>query len=270
MKLLDLFRLNQKVQSSDSSHLGEYEKLNRLTDELDIKDGFVIDIAASDGYSQSSTLGYFRRAGWSGLAVEMDPVKFSKLSFLYANYPTAKLARNRVTPYNIKSLLSAYEVPKDISVLNLDIDSYDLYVIEEMLKADYKPKIISMEVNEKIPSGIFFTVDFDDAHYWQVDHFYGCSLDAASLTVKPFGYILYALEYNNAIFLRDDLADGVFEDLSAENAYNIGYRNAANRKELFYYNSDVDEWLDLSTDDCIDSIREHFKKYEGKYTLRRV
>jgi hypothetical protein len=200
----------------------------------------------------------------------MDPIKFSKLSFLYANYPNAKLARNRVTPYNIKSLLDAYEVPQDISVLNLDIDSYDLYVIEQMLKADYKPKIISMEVNEKIPSGIFFTVDYDDKHYWQGDHFYGCSLDAASIVVKPFGYILYSLKFNNAIFVRDDLVSNNYSDLTAENAYNLGYRNVVNREELFPYNADVDHWLHSNTDDSIESIREYFKKYEGKFTLRKV
>jgi hypothetical protein len=237
---------------------------------IHIDNGFVIDIAASDGYSQSCTLGFFRRKGWSGLAVEMDPNKFSKLSFLYANYTNAKLARNRVTPNNIKSLLDAYEVPKDISILNLDIDSYDLYVIREMLKADYKPKIISMEVNEKIPSGIFFTVDYDDKHYWQGDHFYGCSIDAASSVVKPFGYILYSMEYNNAIFIRDDLISNDFSDLTAENAYIIGYKNQANRKKLFPWNSNVEQWLHSNTDDSIDLIREYFKKYEGKFTLRKA
>jgi hypothetical protein len=257
-KLIDLFRLNQKVSNfSDGQSHGEYEILNDLTNKLDINNGFVIDIAASDGYSQSCTLGFFRRAGWSGLAVEMDPIKFSSLSFLYANYPNVKLAKNRVTPNNIKSLLDAFEVPKDISVLNLDIDSYDLYVIEQMLKADYRPSIISMEVNEKIPSGIFFTVDYDDEHYWKADHFYGCSIDAASIVVKPFGYILY-LSSNNYL------------DLTAENAYNLGYKNVVNREELFPYNADVDHWLHSNTDVSIDSIREYFKKYEGKFTLRKV
>jgi len=270
-RLIDIFRLNQKAEhGSDDSSYGEYETLNQLANELNLDNGFVVDIAASDGFSQSCTFGFFCRIGWSGLAVEMDPIKFSKLSFLYANFPDAKLARTRVTPDNISSLLDAYEVPKDISVLNLDIDSYDLHVIERVLKADYKPKIISMEVNEKIPSGIFFTVNYDDQHYWQVDHFYGCSIDAASIVIKPFGYILYALKLNNAIFVRDDLISNNYLDLTAENAYNIGYRNVVNREELFPFNADVDHWLHLNIDDSINSIREYFKKYEGKFTLRKV
>src|SRR6202043_16319 len=98
------------------------------------------------------------------------------------------------------------EVPSDFTLLNLDIDSYDLHVIGELLKGDFRPKIISMEINEKIPPPLFFSVNFDDAHYWRGDHFYGCSLSAAASVVKPYGYKLESLQSNNAIFVRDDVA----------------------------------------------------------------
>ncbi len=270
-RLNDIYNINAKAQTdADPSFAGEYHLLNLLTDRLNITNGFVIDIAASDGYTQSCTLGFFRREGWSGLAVEMNPISFSKLSFIYAVFPNAKLARCRVTPGNIKPLLDSFEVPKDISVINLDIDSYDLYVIEEMLKANYKPRLISMEINEKIPAGIFFTVEFNDKHYWQNDHFFGCSIDAACSVVKPFGYILYKMEYNNAIFIRGDLISNSFADLTPENAYNLGYKSRPNRKELFPWNADVEQWLHSSIDDSVVLIREYFKKYDGKFKLSKV
>ena len=270
-RLNNIYNINAKAQAEvDPSFAGEYHLLNLLTDSLNITNGFVIDIAASDGCTQSCTLGFFRRDGWSGLAVEMNPINFSKLAFIYAVFPNAKLARCRVTPKNIKPLLDSYEVPKDISVLNLDIDSYDLYVIEEILKANYKPKIISMEINEKVPAGIFFTVEYSDKHYWQNDHFFGCSIDAACSVVKPFGYILYKMEYNNAIFLRDDLLSNGFADLTPEKAYELGYKSRPNRKELFPWNADVEQWLHSSIDDSIVSIREYFQKYDGKFKLSKV
>ena len=269
-KILHICYLSWKAKAGDGSFAGEYEVLDELATKLNIKNGFVIDVAASDGYSQSCTLGFFRRKGWSGLAVEMDPDKFAKLSFIYSSFRNAKLARNRVTPNNIKSLLESYEVPKDISILNLDIDSYDLYVIEKMLQEDYKPKIISMEINEKIPPGIFFTVDYDDDHYWQADHFYGCSIEAACSVVKPFGYILHKMEWNNAIFVRDDSLCDDFIDLTAEDAYNSGYLNKTNRKDKFYFNSDVEHWLHLDSSDAINEIRLYFGKYKGQFTLRQI
>ena len=270
-RLNDIYNINAEAQTdADLSFAGEYHLLNLLTDKLKITNGFVIDIAANDGCTQSCTLGFFRRDGWSGLAVEMNPINFSKLAFIYAVFPNAKLARCRVTPKNIKPLLDSYEVPRDISVLNLDIDSYDLYVIEEILKANYKPRLISMEINEKIPAGIFFTVEFNDEHYWQNDHFFGCSIDAACSVVKPFGYILYKMEYNNAIFIRNDIILNSCADLTPSDAYNLGYKSRPNRKELFPWNADVEHWLHSSVDDCIVLIREYFKKYNGKFKLSKI
>jgi hypothetical protein len=267
-RLLEVFALAQRAENSDGSNAGEYEHLDRLLSALGTQAGYVVDIAAGNGFSQSSTLGFFRREGWSGLAVEMDPDRFSKLAFIYAKFPNARLARNRVTPLNVKSLLDSYEVPKDFDLLNLDIDSYDLYVIEEMLKAKYRPKVISMEINEKIPPPIYFTVDYHDAHYWQVDHFFGCSIEAAASIVRPFGYILQSLVYNNAMFIRTDVANGRFEDMSVKDAYDNGYRNKSDRKTLFHYNADVDCLLDYTPKDGVRFIREYFEKYDGKYTLR--
>ncbi len=268
-QLRTLFKHHTKSTQEKISYAGEYEHLKQILSRMDVNNGYVVDIAASDGVTQSCTLGFFENPNWAGLAVEMDPFKFSKLAFIYANFPNAKLARGRITPNNISFIMNGFEVPHEFTLLNLDIDSYDLYVIDKLLKSGFKPKIISMEVNEKIPPPIFFTVDYDEAHYWQGDHFYGCSLSAASDTVKPYGYILESLQYNNAIFIRSDMANDLFDDLSVETAYDIGYRNKSDRKKLFPWNSNVDCLLDQSTHDSITFLNELFKKYNGKYTLRQ-
>ena len=252
---------------TDGSFAGEREVLESFINKLNIQEGFVVDIAASDGFTQSSTLGLFSRPGWGGLAVEMDPVKFSKLAKLYSNFKGCKLARNRVTPKNIIPLFDAYEVPKEFSALNLDIDSYDLHVIDSLLRGDYRPALISMEINEKIPSGIFFTVNYDENHFWQGDHFYGCSLDAACLIVKKYGYQLIHLEFNNAFFLRNDLGFSLNSDLPSDFAYKKGYVERENRTLLFPWNYNVDYWLMLDKKDAYNEISKFFNNYNGKYTL---
>lgn len=251
----------------DNSYAGEYAYLTKLISSLNLENGFVVDIAASDGVTQSCTLGFFQNPNWSGLAVEMDPIKFSKLAFVYADFSNTKLARCRVIPSNISSLLRGFEVPSDFTLLNLDIDSYDLYVIDEMLKSGFRPKIISMEINEKIPPPLFFTVDYDEAHYWQGDHFFGCSLTAAAEIVKPYGYILESLQYNNAMFIRSDIGKDVVVDLDVESAYNVGYRFKPDRTMHFPWNSNVNSLLDYSPEESIKFLNEFFKEYEGKYTL---
>lgn len=177
-----------KARKSDDSYGGEFAHLNSLLDRVNIQRGYIVDVAASDGVSFSCTLGFFSAHNWHGMAVEMDPDKFAARAFVYAQFGNVKLARCRVTPRNVVALLQGNEVPTDFTVLNLDIDSYDLHVIDELLRSGFRPRMISMEVNEKIPPPLYFTVNFDDAHYWKGDHFFGCSLTAAASVVKSYGY----------------------------------------------------------------------------------
>ena len=259
-----------KSKRGDNSFAGEFAHLRLLLEKLKITGGFVVDIAASDGVTQSSTLGFFSNRDWRGLAVEMDPEKFANLAFIYSQFvdvKLAKLARCRVTPVNVEALLVANEVPHDFTLLNLDIDSYDLYVMEEMLSAGFKPRVISMEVNEKIPPPVYFTVNFEDSHFWKGDHFFGCSLAAAASVVKPQGYKLESLQFNNAVFVRDDIATGVIRDLTVQEAYDLGYRNQADRKTLFPWNANVECALGYTAEENVRFFRDLFKEYRGKFTL---
>lgn len=256
--------------STDRSSAGERFDLEYLVSEVAPGPGSVVDIAASDGLSQSSTVGFFSAQDWRGLAVEMDPMKVSQLALSYSRMNGASLARMRITPSNIVSTLQAFEVAQDFTVLNLDIDSCDLRLLENALIAGYLPGIISMEINEKIPSGVFFTVEFDENHYWQGDHFYGCSLDPAYAIVRPFGYALHKLRYNNAFFVRFDLCTEGVRDVAPDLACDLGYRQALGRSLLFSYNADVDYWLDLEPSDAVKAITSFFNAYSGIFTIHTL
>lgn len=265
--LVSLGRHYIRSRKPDKSFAGEFAHLLRIVKSLNLQSGYIVDIAAGDGVRQSSTLGFFKQPGWAGLAVEMDPQRFSKLAFLYSQFPNARLARVRITPPKIAALLEGFEVPHDFTILNLDIDSYDLHVMTSLLDAHFRPRIISMEINEKIPSPISFTVNFDDEHYWAGDHFYGCSATAASRAIRPYGYVLESIQYNNAFFVREDCAAGVIEDQDVDHAYRLGYLERGDRAELFKWNANVEHLLHCSTDDAMIQIRDLFEAYEGMYTL---
>lgn len=228
----------------------------------------MVDIAASNGVSQSCTLQLFESERWGGLAVEMDPLKFAILSFIYARFRGTRLARCRATPHNVCALLAGNEVPKEFDLLNLDIDSYDLFVLESVLSDGYRPKVVTMEINEKIPPPIYFTVTYEESHYWKADHFYGCSIAAASQLVKPCGFHLESIQYNNAFFVRSDLAvrSGI-EDLSPEAAYSAGYANRPDRATMFPWNANVDAALTSSPEEAVKLFSRIFEKYDN-YVLR--
>jgi len=252
----------------DHSFFGEFSYVSKILARLNINGGFIVDIAASDGVSQSCTLGFLKAKAWTGLLVEMDPIKFSRLSFVYGSKSGIKLARNKITPTNICPLFLGYDVPKEFIFLNLDIDSYDLHIIEAILKGGYTPIIISIEVNEKIPPPIFFTVDFYEEHLWKGDHFYGCSLTAACEIIRPFGYVLESLQMNNAIFIHKKAACNLFDDMDSELAYKVGYKNRGDRFSLFPYNGNLECLQNLSKEDSIIFLSSFFSNYSGKFTIK--
>ncbi len=265
---LFLHELSAK-RNTHQSFAGENAKINEILKSLQIRDGYAIDIAASDGLSQSCTYHFFN-SGWAGLCVEMDPIKFSKLACLYREFGNVALEKVRVTPNNVGAVLNSAECPQNFEFLNLDIDSYDLHVIRKILENGYRPQLISLEINEKIPSAVFFTVDFDEGHYWKGDHFYGCSITAASSLMEEFGYSLINLEWNNAFFIPNALIEkSNLDPLCPHKAYELGYKNRSDRLVIFPWNSNVDYWQSLGTDLAISEIEKYFSKYQGKFTCKK-
>lgn len=250
----------QPAYAAEATHLAA------LLHRLHLQDGFVVDIAAGDGVTQSSTLFLFRDPCWRGLAVEADTSRFGLLEFAYRQFPNARLSCAKVTPTNVADLLRAHDVPADFTVLNLDIDSYDLDVAEAILAA-YRPIVIDMEINEKVPPPVYFAVRYDPEHVWAEDHFYGCSLTAAAKLLSPRGYVLEGLEYNNAFFVRRDVALGQVRDIAVDEAYRCGYVERADRKVLFPWNRNVEGLLQLSPERVVQELRRRFQRYEGRYRL---
>ncbi len=243
--------------------------LEQLIDKMEIKAGQFVDIGASDGFSFSSTYGFAKSGKFSGLSVEMNWQKFLKMSVVYSEFPLVSVARVKVTPKNIVELLQGFHIKEDFDVLNLDIDSYDLHVLESMLRV-FRPKIISMEFNEKIPLGIFFTVDYFDEHFWRGDHFFGCSLEAACQLLFVKGYFLHRLIESNAVFVSEELLSEQVNSIPYDQAYLDSYVNSKERASLYPFNSNVNYWLDLELDEAINEIQNFFRDYNGLYTLRKA
>jgi hypothetical protein len=266
-QLLQLFRNCWRARRGDTSAFGEWREIERLLAITGLNSGLVVDMAASDGVTQSSTLKLFQNPSWGGLAVETDPVKFAMMAYVYSGFSDVQLGKCRVTPENVANLLRAFEIPAEFEFLNLDIDSYDLFVMNSILQSGFRPKLISMEINEKLPPPIYFTVKYDREHYWRGDHFFGCSADAASQTLKSFGYVLASIQFNNALFVRADVAEGKMNDVPVSKAYFDGYANRIDRAKNFPWNADVDCALTMSPAEALSFFSTFFGKYEGKFEL---
>ena len=246
-----------------SSNFGEEDIIRDLLGKLPLQHRFCVDIGAGDGESMSNSYALFR-AGWEGLAVEWDGGRFAKLAYRYARFPGASLDRTRVTPDNVLSLFSGHGVPEEFGFLSLDIDGYDHFVLDKLLSA-YRPALICAEINEKIPPPLNFTVKWHPDHKWTYDHFYGQSLTALEGLGERHGYVLAALEYNNAFLVRK--AGNVLPVLPAAEAFRKGYLDRPDRLERLPWNRDMEPLIGMPVEEAKAFLHAHFKRYEGKYLL---
>jgi len=231
-----------------------------------------VDIASSNGVSQSAIwplLDSFSSV--SGLACEVDSGKFATLSLMYSRYPDVGLHRGEPNPTNVCDMLRAHRVAKEFQVLNFDIDSYDLELLQAILRGGWKPHIISLEINEKIPPPIYFNVLYRPGTRWDGSHFYGCSISAALEGLRDYPYAAVELAGNNLILLESSLLDKQFQALTADDLFGSGYRDVAGRDVHFPWNRDVDDWLTMESEDAMRAIRLHFSEFpKDAFVLRRA
>jgi hypothetical protein len=251
-------------KSQGFSRSGEDQILQKLIAELLPADHgrSAVDIGAGDGVRWSNTYALFGE-GWRGLGAEGDPAKVIKLARAYRNYPNVFACRALVTPATVCPLLQAYEIEKNFSVLSLDIDGNDYWVLRAIL-SQFRPRLIVTEINEKIPPPIRFIVKYNPSFTLR-HHFFGFSISSLADLCQEFDYSLVALEYNNAFLAANELT-GV-QPLATETAYGSGYRDRAERKKLFAPNNDMEIMHSLSPEEGVLFLQQFYEKFAGEYYL---
>lgn len=245
------------------SNLDEERIIAEYLSRVAPKNRFCVDIAAGDGVKMSNTYRLFTE-GFGGLAAEYDGEKFSKLAYTYRVLANVSLCKNKVTPVNVVTLLRAYGAPRDFDVLSLDVDGYDFYILASILRF-FRPRLLCVEINEKIPPPLRFTVKWDPSYQWAEDHFYGQSLAQLYTLATKHRYALVKLHYNNAFLIPRE----IYKDrgLRPEEAYTVGYKDREDRKVKFPWNENMEMLLLCSPQEGVRFLNQFFAKYKGKYLL---
>jgi hypothetical protein len=225
-------------------------------------DRTAVDIGAGDGIRWSNTYALFLN-GWQGVGIEFDSRKFVNLAQAYKYFQNVFACRNRATPDNIVPLLNSYEIDKDFSVLSLDIDGNDYWVLRAILK-EFRPRLIVSEINEKIPPPIRFVVRYDPDFQLR-HHFFGYSISLLADLCDEFDYVLLDLEYNNAFLAPRELAGK--RGIDPETAYRKGYLDRSDRKEKFSLNFDMETIYSLTDEQALKFLQNFYSKFEGEYML---
>jgi hypothetical protein len=261
---LHLDRARQRLRQSGFSNFDEERMLERFIAELlPAEQAHVaVDIGAGDGVRGSNTYALFRQ-GWGGIGVEGDERRARRLARAYKNLNGVEAVHALATPLNVVSLLKANNIPREFGVLSLDIDSYDYWVLEAILKS-FRPRIVVTEINEKIPPPVKFVVKYDPNFKLQ-HHFFGYSIACLEDLCERYDYALIALEYNNAFLAARELR-GV-RPLDAATAYRTGYLERADRRARFPKNFDMEALHSLKPAESIAFLERFFARHKGKYEL---
>lgn len=194
---------------------------------------------------------------------ECDLNKISRYK-KWENNNNFKLFTERVTPNNIISLIESVSKNKTPKLIDIDIDSYDWFVLNEILKS-MRPTIIVAEINEKIPPPIKFTVKYDEHYSWDCSHYYGMSISKVEELFNKYEYEIIDLSYNNVYAVAKEKNPNL-PVYSAKEAYDKFYKNTDWRIH-FNYNADVAHWMDMNEKDAEQEIKTFFSKNSRAYEL---
>lgn len=150
-------------------------------------------------------------AGWSGLL----------LDGAHSN-ATINLHSEFVTSANIVPLLRKYKVPRDVDFMSIDVDSYEMWLLEAILKSEYKPGVVAVEYNSNFPWR--FTLAYPDPYQFKTRYssdrlqhtakggytggcYSGAAPRAIALMARKHGYVaLAAVVPLDLILVKAELA----------------------------------------------------------------
>ena len=99
------------------------------------------------------------------------------------------LRKEYITKDNITSLFEKYNVPSNINILSVDIDSNDFYILNQILKR-YTCDIIICEYNSSHSPYEDKIVIYDENLVWDRSNYFGASLLSLTKLCNMYGYTL--------------------------------------------------------------------------------
>ena len=196
MSINELLNYRSNIYSQNGEDGIILEILKRLN--LDQKEFWCVEFGAWDGMHLSNTFALVQRNNWNAVYIEGDKKKYNDLLHTarkYKNITTVNkfVESDKNHKNSLDNILSSTLLPVDYDLLSIDIDSYDLAILNEY---HGKPKIIVIEINSSIPPGIL--------QWHNGKNLIGNSFSSTLLVAKDKGYSLVC-HTGNMIFVRNDM-----------------------------------------------------------------
>ena len=179
------------------------------------KSRICVDVGAWDGRHLSNTFSLLtsKIEKWHGILIEADKEKFQELSELHKPLGNvcinATVSSNQESEDSLVTLLQnqASHIPKNFDFLCIDIDGTDYWLLHDMWKFGFRPKLVCIEANPTMPNDLVYIPARNDT----VRH--GASLAALVELALENDYVLIETTIYNAFFVPKTLYEGYFQQL---------------------------------------------------------
>jgi hypothetical protein len=211
----ELPTVKESLAFKDPGH--HIESIRDAFQKIEPTSKYVFEFGAHNGVQLSNSSDLIEQ-GWGGLLIEYDKDLAALCSERYRHNDKVMVIQSVITPDNIVGLMQKARVPEDIDLITVDIDCFDFYVWEAIVKV-YKPKAVLVEYNRAFAPPISVAVPYmpvSDPRVQVIDgedyvaatnDFFGASLQAYCDLNNEHGYSLVWCYNNDAFFVQDQFFD---------------------------------------------------------------
>jgi hypothetical protein len=160
---------------------------------------------------------------WSGLLIEGNP-EFAAAAKRHYSGRRVVVHNAYVDVDNIAAIFRDHAVPRSLDLLSIDVDGNDYWMWKAL--GWYRPRVVVIEYNATFAPPQRWVMEYNAAHRWRGDTYFGASLSSLAALGMQLGYALLGTDLNgvNAFFIRRDLlALSGFPERDAERAWHRLY-----------------------------------------------
>lgn len=173
--------------------------------------------------------------GWSGWLFDGYEENIENARKFFGAHPDCRTfppvcTHTWMTRDNVNRVLADAGVPSEVDVLSLDIDGVDYWLWEAI--AHTTARIVVLEYNNVLPADLAVTVPYVENFRMATADFMSASLAAMTKLSRRKGYRLVGCNRfaYNAFFLRDDVGQDFFPEVTVASCLQHPYAQHALRK----------------------------------------
>ena len=176
-----------------------------------IENGYFAEFGPGDGMENNTLI--LKSLGWKGFWIGGENLTIDAKSNEKFCFIKEFISLKNIIELTLKG---KKEINCDyIDVISFDLDGNDLFLVDELLKNNFKPKLFIVEYNGKFPPPIKWRMDYNENHIWDGSDYYGASLASFNELFENNDYKLICCNAHtgsNAFFIKKEYLK-LFDDV---------------------------------------------------------